>query len=117
MRRLSVFATVVMLLFACMVWCSCKKEDAAKDQPSTSTAIKGIVKDENSAEPVGDVLLTLFPGGRNAYGDAAGAFMFEGVEAQQYTLTAQKSGYISNRKMLNVEAGQTLTVNMTISKQ
>lgn len=116
-KRASVIAASVLLFFTGMLWCSCKREDVAKDQPSTFATINGIVRDLDNGEPLSDVLLTLSPGGLNAYSDDVGAFKFEEVEALQYMLMAQKNGYKANRKIFSVEVGQTLTVNMTISKQ
>lgn len=68
-KRASVIAASVLLFFTSMLWCSCKKEDVAKDQPSTFATINGTVRDLDNGEPLSDVLLTLSPGGLNAYSD------------------------------------------------
>ena len=91
---------------------SCKKESY-----NTFATISGTVVEMGNGEPIGNALLTLMPGNLNTYTGSDGTFQFNDVEAQQYTLTAQKTGYNANRKTINAEAGQTLTVSLTMEKQ
>ncbi len=108
-KLLSIFAVaaVIMLLAT-----SCKKESY-----NTFATISGTVVEMGNGEPIGNALLTLMPGNLNTYTGSDGTFQFNDVEAQQYTLTAQKTGYNANRKTINAEAGQTLTVSLTMEKQ
>lgn len=108
-KLLSIFAVaaVIMLLAT-----SCKKESY-----NTFATISGTVVEMGNGEPIGNALLTLMPGNLNTYTGSDGTFQFNDVEAQQYTLTAQKTGYNANRKIINAEAGQTLTVSLTMEKQ
>lgn len=108
-KLLSIFAVaaVIMLLAT-----SCKKESY-----NTFATISGTVVEMGNGEPIGNALLTLMPGNINTYTGSDGTFQFNDVEAQQYTLTAQKTGYNANRKTINAEAGQTLTVSLTMEKQ
>lgn len=108
-KLLSIFAVaaVIMLLAT-----SCKKESY-----NTFATISGTVVEMGNGEPIGNALLTLMPGNLNTYTGSDGTFQFNDVEAQQYTLTAQKTGYNANRKTINAETGQTLTVSLTMEKQ
>ena len=108
-KLLSIFAVaaVIMLLAT-----SCKKESY-----NTFATISGTVVEMGNGEPIGNALLTLMPGNLNTYTGSDGTFQFNDVEAQQYTLTAQKTGYNANRKTINAEAGQTLTVSLPMEKQ
>jgi len=52
----------------------------------------GIVRDLRD-EPVGDVEVTLEPGGLKAVTDAYGRFAFRGLPAGRYTVSAKREGY------------------------
>lgn len=123
MRRLYVLAAAVLLSFSSIIWCSCQKADVTSETAdvmggqSTFAAIKGTVVNVDNSEPIGNVLLSLYPGGLNTYADSVGAFMFEELEALQYTLIVQKSGYITNRNIVNTTAGETTSVTMMLQRQ
>ena len=108
-KTLSIFvvAAAVSLLAT-----ACKKESY-----DTFATISGTVVDEDNGEPLGSVLMTLTPGGRNTYTGSDGTFQFNDVEAQNYKLFAKKTGYNANNITINAEAGQTSLVNLTMKKQ
>lgn len=109
-KLLSIFAVaaVIMLLAT-----SCKK-----DSYNTFATISGTVMDRDNGEPLGNVSLTLTPGGLNTYTGSDGSFQFNDIDAQQYTLQAQKSGYKANRlNNINALAGETTRVSITLEKQ
>lgn len=108
-KLLSIFAVAAVIM---LLTTSCKKESY-----NTFATISGTVVEMGNGEPIGNALLTLTPSGLNTYTGSDGTFQFNDVEAQQYTLTAQKTGYNANRKTINAEAGQTLTVSLTMEKQ
>ena len=108
-KTVSIFVVAAAVL---LLATACKKESY-----DTFATISGTVVEMGNGEPVGNALLTLTPSGLNTYTGSDGTFQFNDVEAQQYTLTAQKSGFKANRKTINAEAGQTLTVSLTIEKQ
>lgn len=79
--------------------------------------ISGTVIDMDSGEPLDHVLITLTPTGKNSYSGMDGQFEFPEVEAGQYTVQAQKTGYSSDRKNnVNVIGGATVTVSLVMRK-
>lgn len=79
--------------------------------------ISGTVIDVDNGEPIAQVTVTLSPGGRNTYTGTDGHFDFNEVDAQQYTVTVQKSGYEANRKTVEALAGETVNISITMKKQ
>lgn len=79
--------------------------------------ISGTVIDVDSHEPLDGVTVTLSPGGLNTYTGSDGLFEFKEIEAQQYTITVQKTGYQANRKTLEALSGETINVSITMKKQ
>ena len=79
--------------------------------------ISGTVIDVDNGEPLAQATVTLTPGGLNAYTDTDGHFEFKDLEAQQYTLRVQKTGYQANSKTVNAPSGETVNVSITMKKQ
>lgn len=84
---------------------------------NTFGAISGTVLDMDSGEPIQGALITLSPGGFNTYTGYDGGFNFMDLEAKQYVLTAQKTGYASNRKTITTLAGETVVVSLVMRKE
>ncbi len=82
----------------------------------SSGKISGTVIDMDFGEPIQDALITLSPGGLNTYTGYDGSFEFLGLEAKQYTLTAQKTGYAANRKIVTIKAGEYTTVSLVMQE-
>lgn len=91
---------------------SCKKEN----YENITATVAGTVLDFDTGEPIGNATITMTPGGLNTYTGSDGTFQFNEVEAQQYTLTAQKTGYKADRKTINPNAGETLNVSIAMRK-
>lgn len=83
----------------------------------TFGGISGTILEMETGEPIKNALLTLSPGGKNTYSGSDGFFEFQDLEAGQYTLTVQATGYSSNRKTITVVAGATENVNITLQKK
>lgn len=99
----------ILSIFVIICLCSCSEPnwDFYAD-------IDGKVLDDNTSEPVENVLVTLSPSGKNATTDADGCFEFRDLEARQYTVTVQKVGYSTNRKTINAISGENeLTITIT----
>lgn len=79
--------------------------------------ISGTVVDYDDGEPISQVLVTLSPGGMNLYTGDDGHFDFKELEAQQYTVTVQKTGYQANRKTVEAPSGETVNISITMQKQ
>ena len=82
----------------------------------TFSTITGTVLDYDNGEPISNALITMTPGGLNTYTGIDGQFQFDEVEADNYTVRAQKTGYGANSKYVNAEAGQTVNVSLTLKK-
>ena len=91
--------TVVMLLLLAIGACTSSEED-------TTGSIYGKVTDNKNGEVLQGVTITLTPGGLARTTGSDGTYEFLGLEAQQYQVQAQKAGYTTNTKSVNVLAGQ-----------
>lgn len=85
------FWLLVLLLTAC-----------TKEAEDMTGSIAGRITDALSGETIQDVNITLIPGGLSRTTGSDGTYEFIGIEAQQYTVQAQKSDYKTNTKSVNV---------------
>ena len=74
----------------------------------------GTVVDRDTMEPIEGVSVILSPSGKNAVTKADGRFEFAELDAVQYTITVQKAGYSTNRKLVNAIAGETVETTITM---
>ncbi len=107
-----ILATLVLGLMLLGMATSC-----TKTQYDLFANISGTVVDYDDGEPIAQALVTLSPGGLNTYTGDDGHFDFTELEAQQYTLTVQKTGYQANRKTVEAPSGETVTISITMKKQ
>ena len=78
--------------------------------------LSGTVVEMATGDVVAGALVTLAPSGKNTYTGVDGFFEFQDLEAQQYTMTVQATGYSTNRKTVTIVAGATERVNITLQK-
>ncbi len=78
--------------------------------------LHGIVVDDASAECIPGATVTLSPGGKTQTTGSDGRYQFTDVEPIQYTVTVQKPGYSTNRKMITVIAGEATEANITLHR-
>ncbi len=102
---------LLLCIIACMQLTSCKTE-----KYDLFTTLSGFVLDKATSEPLDGVTITLSPGGKNMVTGADGFFEFDNMDAQPYSLSAQKSGYASERKIVTGVPGETVRINITLSK-
>lgn len=76
--------------------------------------VSGTVVDSETMEPIEGVSVLLSPSGKNKVTGTDGYFEFTELDAIQYTITVQKSGYGTNRKTVNAIAGETTNVTITM---
>lgn len=88
-----------MLLLIIVGACTSSEED-------TTGSIYGKVTDTKNGEVLQGVTITLTPGGLARTTGSDGTYEFLGLEARQYQVQAQKAGYTTNTKSVNVLAGQ-----------
>lgn len=77
--------------------------------------ITGRVVDESTGAPLSSVQLYVENSGANAISNASGAFTLEGVPAGTRTLVADRLGYQGGRQTVEVSAGGTATVTLSLS--
>lgn len=65
-------------------------------------SIEGMALDNETNEPLEFVSVKLTPGNRTTTTSANGRFSFYNLDSGQYTVTAQKSGYETNTKNVNI---------------
>lgn len=109
MKRLG----ICTILLAMLTMVSC--EPVTYDVFAT---VCGTVVDSDTMEPIEGVSVILSPSGKNIVTKADGRFEFAELDAVQYTITVQKSGYSTNRKLVNAIAGETTetTITMEVKK-
>ena len=78
--------------------------------------LSGTILEMETGEPIKNALLTVSPGGKNTYSGSDGFFEFQDLEAGQYTLTVQATGYSTNRKTVTVVPGEVEQISMTMKK-
>jgi hypothetical protein len=83
----------------------------------TFGTISGTVVEMSTGDVIKGALVTLSPTGKNTYTGSDGFFELQDLEAQQYTLTVQATGYTTNRKTVTVVAGAVERVNITLERQ
>lgn len=105
MKRLGICAILMALML--LVGCNPVTYDVF-------ATICGTVVDSETMEPIEGVSVVLSPSAKNQVTGADGRFEFTELTAVQYTITVQKSGYSTNRKLVNTIAGETTEAIITI---
>ena len=104
------------ILFMCLIalplFFSCTKEEI-----DSFGTLYGVVTDTNTGDPLGNVTVTLSPGGITKLTGSDGLFEYADLTPQQYTITVQKSGYQTNRKTVSAVVGERVQVNITRTPQ
>lgn len=78
--------------------------------------ITGQVIDKDSQDAIDGASINLSPTGKSTFTGSDGYFDFQELEAQQYTITVQKTGYCTNRKTINAVAGESENITITLTK-
>lgn len=101
------------ILFLCLaalpLFLSC-----AKEEHDSFGTLYGVVSDVKTGDPLTNVTVTLSPGGTTKLTGSNGQFEYTGLEPQQYTITAQKSGYQTNRKTVSAVVGEKIEANISM---
>lgn len=101
-----------MCLMALPLFFSCTKEEI-----DSFGTLYGVVTDMNTGDPLGNVTVTLSPGGTTKITGSDGLYEYTGLTPQQYTITVQKSGYQTNRKNVTAVVGEKVQANITMTPQ
>ena len=79
-------------------------------------SVSGVVTDNATGNPIDNVSITIVPGANSVSTTSDGKFEFTNLEEGQYTISAQKSGYQSNRKNVTVVSGESVNANITLTE-
>jgi len=99
------FNTLKTSIFFVLIGCLFMLPLACEEDEEETGSIFGVVKDERQNGLQG-VEVTLDPGGKTTITGSDGRYEFIDLKLQQYTIKAEKSGYQSNVKTINVTATQ-----------
>ena len=105
------------ILFLCLMALSLFITSCSKDEYESFGSLYGVVTDNNTGDPLGNVTVTLSPGGVSKLTGSNGLFEFEELTPQQYTITAQRAGYQTNRKTVSAVVGEKVEANITMMPQ
>ncbi len=86
----------------------------AQQKNKTHNAIKGIVNDTNTGQPVPGVTITAEGKNKTALTNAAGFYHLRGIKATTHTLTITAEGYTPQTVSVKVVRGKTTTLNITL---
>ncbi len=103
---------VFLLLLTVATLCGC----SSSEDYDISTSVRGAVTDFVTGEPLVSATVVISPTNETKITADDGLFLFENLEAQQYTLTVQKSGYQPNRKIVTAVSGRQAEVNIQLTK-
>lgn len=104
---------ILLLLIICLPFMctSCVKRIV-----DTTITVYGTVIDLETQMPIEGVSVTITPGAKNKVTGSDGYFEFVDLENRQYTLTAQKNGYSTDRKSITTVAGDNAEVTFLLKK-
>ena len=80
------------------------------------STVQGVVSDYHTGEPVPGATIMIMPGSQTAMTDQDGRFEFADLDPKQYTLTVQKDGYQTNRKIVDAVSGETVQAVITLNR-
>jgi hypothetical protein len=90
---------------------SCKK-----DEYNLFSTLYGVINDAETNDPISGATVTLSPGGKSQTTGTDGRYEFAEVDAVQYTITVQKTGYQTNRKTITAIAAEKTEANISLTK-
>ncbi|MDR1973404.1 MAG: carboxypeptidase-like regulatory domain-containing protein [Bacteroidales bacterium] len=102
---------IALLTGICLLFISC-----GGDEQNWYGTLHGVVTDYDTQEQLSGANVSLAPGSKSVVTGTDGYFEFKDLEAIQYTLTVQKSGYATNRKTVTAISGEDTEVNISITK-
>lgn len=78
--------------------------------------IEGLVLDYETNEPIESVSVKLTPGNKTTTTSSNGRFTFYNLDPCQYTVTAQKIGYETNTKTVNIVDTEIVSAVITMRR-
>jgi len=88
----------------------------SKKEYDLFATLYGVVTDHETGEPIANATVVLSPGGKTKITGNDGLFEFLDLDATQYTITVQKTGYQTNRKTVTAIASEKTEANIPLTK-
>lgn len=85
--------------------------------PETTGRLEGFVKDATTKEAIVDVTITTNPATQTVLTDSSGYFQLEDVAEGEYSVKAQKQGYVLMSVAVEVPAGETASTEILLSEK
>lgn len=80
------------------------------------STITGTVCDFSTGEALQNASVVLSPSNMTVMTTGDGSFIFENLDAGQYSITVQKEGYYVDRKTVTAISGETITTDILLKK-
>ncbi|MDR3246594.1 MAG: carboxypeptidase-like regulatory domain-containing protein [Prevotellaceae bacterium] len=109
MKITLLFGFAVLIL----VSTSCRHEDLEEEKDAI---LYGVITDHETGEPIANASVVLSPGGKTKTTGTDGSYEFQDLDAAQYTITVQKTGYATNRKTVTAVARGKVEANIPLTK-
>ena len=109
MKKVILSAVISAFIF---LFTSCE----SKEYDIFST-VYGVVTDASTGEPIPAATVQLSPGGITKVTGTDGYYEFSELSPQQYTVTAHKDGYVTNRKSVTTQVGEKASANIPLTKK
>jgi hypothetical protein len=103
-------------IFTILLLCALGFSGCGKKSYNTFGTLYGMVIDAETGDPISNASVLLSPGGKSKTTGSEGAYEFNDLDAQQYTITVQKTGYQTNRKTITAVAGEKTEANIPMTK-
>ncbi|MDR1860001.1 MAG: carboxypeptidase-like regulatory domain-containing protein [Bacteroidales bacterium] len=104
------------IIFFCFALALSALSSCSKTHHDIFAGLYGIVSDSETGDLIPTATVTLSPGGRSTVTGADGRWEFNDLDATQYTITVQKTGYSTNRKTITAVSGEQTEVNIPLTK-
>ncbi len=113
--KIRLFAVILSMtsVFA-LSFTSCKKTEPELNVNLTGNLI-GLITDNETSKIIEGVDISLTPTGKNMQTDRDGKFVFNELEAQDYTIQASKTGYTTKSKTITVSSNKDTEVNISLT--
>ena len=83
-------------------------------EPDVWGSISGIIKDALTSQPLENVKVTVTSTGASKVTTSDGQFSFDNLDAAEYTLSFEKSGYYTATQTVRVPAGEQVTAQVQL---
>ena len=100
-----------LLTFFCL---TCSKSDSPTQNENEPGIIEGRITDASTNDPITGVLISTQPSTKMPLTGSDGTFEITDIIQGSYKITAEKAGYISQTKNINVSEGSTLIVDFIL---